>query len=119
LIYRSIGELDALQSAASYREGLAERVIASFEVLNYLIDHNALVVVATHDLELAGKLKFAFKSYHFTDDVDDQGLKFDFKLREGITSTSNAIRLLEYLDYPKDIVERSMKKLSSNQDNFD
>jgi len=97
----------------------SERVIASFEVLNYLIDHNALVIVATHDLELAGKLKFAFKSYHFTDDVDDQGLKFDFKLREGITSTSNAIRLLEYLDYPKDIVERSMKKLSSNQDNFD
>jgi DNA mismatch repair ATPase MutS len=96
----------------------SERVIASFEVLNYLIDHNALVIVATHDLELAGKLKFAFKSYHFTDDVDDQGLKFDFKLREGITSTSNAIRLLEYLDYPKDIVERSMKKLSSNQDNF-
>jgi hypothetical protein len=96
----------------------SERVIASFEVLNYLIDHNALVVVATHDLELAGKLKFAFKSYHFTDDVDDQGLKFDFKLREGITSTSNAIRLLEYLDYPKDIVERSMKKLSSHQDNF-
>jgi len=96
----------------------SERVIASYEVLNYLIDHNALVIVATHDLELAGKLKFAFKSYHFTDDVDDQGLKFDFKLREGITSTSNAIRLLEYLDYPKDIVERSMKKLSSNQDNF-
>lgn len=96
----------------------SERVIASFEVLNYLIDHNALVIVATHDLELAGKLKFAFKSYHFTDDVDDQGLKFDFKLREGITSTSNAIRLLEYLDYPKDIVERSMKKLSFKQDNF-
>jgi len=96
----------------------SERVIASFEVLNYLIDHNALVIVATHDLELARKLKFAFKSYHFTDDVDDQGLKFDFKLREGITSTSNAIRLLEYLDYPKDIVERSMKKLSFKQDNF-
>jgi len=96
----------------------SERIVASFEILRYLVNHKALVVVATHDLELAGKLKFAFKSYHFTDDVDDQGLKFDFKLREGITSTSNAIRLLEYLDYPKDIVERSMKKLSYNQDNF-
>jgi hypothetical protein len=92
----------------------SERVIASFEVLCYLIGHNALVVVATHDLELAGKLEFGFKSYHFTDDVDDQGLKFDFKLRDGITSTRNAIRLLEYLDYPKDIVNRSLKKLSSD-----
>ncbi len=91
----------------------SERVIASFEVLSYLIEHNALVVVATHDLELAKKLEFGFKSYHFTDNVDDQGLKFDFQLREGITSTSNAIKLLEYLDYPEDIISRSMKKLLS------
>ncbi len=91
----------------------SERVIASFEILRYLINHNALVVVATHDLELARKLEFSFKSYHFTDDVDDKGLKFDFKLKEGITSTSNAIKLLQYLDYPEDIISRSMKKLSS------
>lgn len=91
----------------------AERVIASFEILRYLINHNALVVVATHDLELAAKLECDFKSYHFTDDVDDKGLKFDFILKEGITSTSNAIKLLEYLEYPEDIISRSMKKLSS------
>jgi len=97
----------------------SERVVASFEILRYLIDHNALVVVATHDLDLAGKLEFGFKSYHFTDDVDEQGLKFDFKLREGITSTSNAIKLLEYLDYPEDIVNRSINKLSSEKDNCD
>ena len=96
----------------------SERVVASFEILRYLIDHNALVVVATHDLDLARKLEFSFKSYHFTDDVDDQGLKFDFKLREGITSTNNAIKLLEYLDYPEDIVNRSIKKLSSEQGNY-
>ncbi|MBA7466654.1 DNA mismatch repair protein MutS [subsurface metagenome] len=96
----------------------SERVIASFEILRYLVNHKALVVVATHDLELARKLEFGFKSYHFTDDVDDQGLKFDYKLREGITSTSNAIKLLEYLDYPEDIVNRSINKLSSEQDNY-
>jgi hypothetical protein len=91
----------------------SERVVASFEILRYLIDHNALVVVATHDLDLVRRLEFGFESYHFTDAVDDQGLKFDFKLREGITSTSNAIKLLEYLDYPSDIVNKSMNKLSS------
>jgi len=51
-------------------------------------------------------------------DVDDQGLKFDFKLREGITSTSNAVKLLAYLDYPEDIVNRSINKLSSEQGNY-
>jgi DNA mismatch repair ATPase MutS len=87
----------------------SERIVASFEILRYLFDHKALAVVATHDLELAGKLEFGFKSYHFTDKVDQEGLSFDFKLREGITSTSNAIRLLEYLDYPEDIIKRAMK----------
>jgi len=86
-----------------------ERIVASFEILRYLFDHKALAVVATHDLELAGKLEFGFKSYHFTDKVDQEGLSFDFKLRDGITSTSNAIRLLEYLDYPEDIIKRAMK----------
>jgi DNA mismatch repair ATPase MutS len=86
-----------------------ERIVASFEILRYLFDHRALAVVATHDLELAGKLEFGFKSYHFTDKVDQEGLSFDFKLRDGITSTSNAIRLLEYLDYPEDIIKRAMK----------
>jgi len=87
----------------------SERIVASFEILRYLFDHKALAVVATHDLELAGKLEFGFKSYHFTDKVDQEGLSFDFKLRDGITSTSNAIRLLEYLDYPEDIIKRAMK----------
>jgi DNA mismatch repair ATPase MutS len=94
-----------------------ERIVASFEILHYLFDHKALAVVATHDLELAGKLEFGFKSYHFTDKVDQEGLSFDFKLRDGITSTSNAIRLLEYLDYPEEIIKRAMKlELQSSKD---
>lgn len=87
----------------------SERIVASFEILRYLFNQKALAVVATHDLELAGKLEFGFKSYHFTDKVDKDGLSFDFKLRDGITSTSNAIRLLEYLGYPEDIIKRAMK----------
>ena len=87
----------------------SERIVASFEILRYLFDHNALVVVATHDLELARKLEFGFQSHHFTDQVDQEGLSFDFKLRDGMTSTSNAIRLLEYLGYPEGIIKRAMK----------
>ena len=87
----------------------SERIIASFEILRYLFDRKAVVIAATHDLELARKLEFGFKSYHFTDKVDQEGLSFDFKLRDGITSTSNAIRLLEYLGYPEGIIKRAMK----------
>jgi hypothetical protein len=87
----------------------SERIVASFEILRYLFDHRAVAVVATHDLELAGKLEFGFKSYHFTDKVDQDGLGFDYKLKDGITSTSNAIRLLEYLGYPEEILKRAMR----------
>jgi len=87
----------------------SERIVASFEILRYLVNHKALVVVATHDLELARRLEFGFKSYHFTDRVDREGLSFDFKLKDGITSSSNAIRLLEHLGYPESITKRAMK----------
>lgn len=90
----------------------SERLVASFEILRFLVEHNALVVVATHDLELARKLEFGFKSYHFTDDIDEKGLKFDYKLKEGISTTSNAIKLLQYLNYPDNITKNAMQDLS-------
>lgn len=90
----------------------SERLAASFEILRFLVEHNALVVIATHDLELARKLEFGFKSYHFTDDIDEKGLRFDYKLKEGVTTTSNAIKLLEFLNYPGDITKNAMQNLA-------
>ena len=84
-----------------------ERTAASLEILRYLANHNAMVIVATHDLHLAHRLLPGFDSYHFTDNVDEQGLCFDYLLKPGISSTSNAIRLLEVLDYPKEITDRA------------
>ena len=93
---------------------LAERISASLEILRYLITHNALVVVSTHDLTLPEQLEPSYKSYHFTDDVDDQGLKFDFRLKEGVSSTSNAIKLLKYLGYPNELVDKARKKFGTS-----
>ena len=89
-----------------------ERTAASLEILRYLADRNALVIVATHDLHLAHRLLPGFDSYHFTDHVDEQGLRFDYLLRRGITSTSNAIRLLEVLGYPREITDRARQAAS-------
>ncbi|NQV34435.1 MAG: hypothetical protein HQ515_17200 [Phycisphaeraceae bacterium] len=85
----------------------SERIAASREILRYLIKHNALVFVSMHDLELARLLEPGYESHHFSDDVNQQGLTFDYKLRQGIATTSNAIKLLNYLDYPKEIVEKA------------
>lgn len=90
----------------------SERSAASFEIIQYLARHNATVVLATHDLELAKKLQDHLKSYHFTGQVTHRGLEFDFKLREGITPARNAIDLLRYLGFPETVVERALKEVS-------
>jgi DNA mismatch repair ATPase MutS len=104
----SILIIDELLSGTNY----IERLAASEAILEYLIKQNCLVVVATHDLDLAGKLFHTYQCYHFTDRVTEEGLNFDYKLREGITRTRNAIKLLNYLNYPQRIVEKATSNIA-------
>lgn len=90
-----------------------ERLIASEVILKYLINQNAIVIVATHDITLANNLSSVYSCFHFTDKVDENGMNFDYILKEGISSTSNAIRLLEYLKYPEEIYTTAYGKAQS------
>jgi len=87
-----------------------ERLHASESIIQYLAKQNTLGIVATHDLELAGRLNGLCDFYYFTSNVDGNGLKFDYLLRPGITTTRNAIALLKYLGYPKEITETAEQK---------
>ena len=89
----------------------SERSAAAFEILQYLVRHNALVVLATHDLELAQRLASTLKNYYFPGRVTGKGLEFDFRLKMGITPTRNAIDLLRYLGFPQTIVERAAQQV--------
>ncbi|BCZ44272.1 hypothetical protein psyc5s11_03390 [Clostridium gelidum] len=47
-------------------------------------------------------LKENYEFYYFSEEVDSKnGLKFDYKLKKGISKTRNAIKLLEYVGYQK------------------
>jgi len=91
----------------------AERLVASEEILRYLAGKNARVIAATHDIELVDRLTPFYSMYHFSDDVDDKGLHFDYHIRPGKATTTNAIRLLDYLGYPKEIVENARGKAAA------
>jgi hypothetical protein len=80
-----------------------ERVAASLSITRYMANQGALVAITTHDLQLARKLNDVFDCYHFSDNVDHRGMHFDYQLRQGIASSSNAIKLLEYLEYPEEV----------------
>jgi hypothetical protein len=84
-----------------------ERLQASESIIRYLAGRNTFAVVATHDLELAGRLQGACDFAHFSGSVDANGLKFDYQLKPGIASSRNAIALLKYLGYPKEITDNS------------
>jgi DNA mismatch repair ATPase MutS len=88
-----------------------ERISASAEILDYLISHNCIPIVATHDLELTEIVDEAYECYYFTEDVDDAGLKFDYLIRKGVSPTRNAIKLLKYLGYPEEIIEKTYERV--------
>ena len=102
--FPSLCLIDEVLSGTNY----IERIAAAEAILGYLAAKRALVIVATHDLDLAASLKGSYRCYHFTDKVGRDGLHFDYILKEGITTTRNAIRLLEHMGYPGEIVEKAI-----------
>ena len=79
-----------------------ERQIAVVQVLRHLMDSRAIGAISTHDLELADEpeLMSVSTAVHFRETIrpDAQGndqMTFDYKMREGVSPTTNALKLLE------------------------
>ncbi|MBS4958549.1 MAG: DNA mismatch repair protein MutS [Clostridium sp.] len=86
-----------------------ERISSSTAILNYINKRSAITFVTTHDKELTHALKDIYDFYYFSEDVDcEKGLYFDYKLKGGIVKSRNAIKLLEYMGYPIEIIEEAM-----------
>jgi hypothetical protein len=79
----------------------AERQIAVRRVLTHLLNEGAIGAVSTHDLELAAdsSLTKAGQAVHFRETIHTESgrheMTFDYTLREGLATTSNALKLLE------------------------
>jgi len=82
-----------------------ERIGASAAVLDYLHGQDALCVAASHDIELTRILSGKYDNYHFREQVTDDGIIFDYKIKDGPSTTRNAIKLLHFMDFEKSIVE--------------
>ena len=67
--------------------------------------------VATHDIELTEILKNYCDNVHFEETVtEEQGITFDYVLKQGPAVTRNAIALLKVMDYPEKIVTQAQKE---------
>lgn len=95
-----------------------ERISASASIIKSLSPHPVLVYVATHDIELTEILKNYCHNVHFAEEVtEEQGVTFDYLLKQGPAESRNAIRLLKVLGYPADVVSLAEKEASAFDQN--
>ena len=90
-----------------------ERVAASIAILDYLYEKNCLIMVASHDLELAKTLADKYENYYFRETLKKGDVVFDYKLRKGISNSHNAIQLLQTVGFPEEIVTNARKRCVS------
>jgi hypothetical protein len=74
----------------------AERQIAARRVIRHLVDEGAIGAVSTHDLTLAEgpELEQVATAVHLRDTVTASGMSFDYRLRPGVATSTNALRLM-------------------------
>jgi hypothetical protein len=84
----------------------AERRIAATRVIRHLVDTGAIGAATTHDLELAEEpaLASAARLVHFSEtfaEVDGAStLRFDYRLRDGLATSTNALALMRIVGLP-------------------
>jgi DNA mismatch repair ATPase MutS len=71
---------------------------------------NALCFAATHDIELTTLLEECYENYHFQEQVGEEDVVFDYRLRKGKAMTRNAIRLLQMMGYDEEIVKNARER---------
>ncbi|HEY6723796.1 MAG TPA: MutS family DNA mismatch repair protein [Polyangiaceae bacterium] len=77
-----------------------ERQIGARWVLAELLQHAAIGVVTTHDMELCRldeELMTRVEQAHFRESVTNDEMTFDYKLRPGPVTAGNALRLMRLL----------------------
>ncbi|HQS06075.1 MAG TPA: DNA mismatch repair protein MutS, partial [Daejeonella sp.] len=82
-----------------------DKYLGSKAVIEKLIAQNAVGIVATHDLQIAGlekKYPDYIRNYYFDIQMEADEMRFDYKLKEGECKTFNASLLLQRIGiYPE------------------
>jgi len=74
-----------------------DRHIGAKVLINELCDLNCIGLVSTHDLELSEleNIDQRIKNFHFEEYYKNDKIYFDYKLRQGVSKTRNAVFLMK------------------------
>jgi MutS domain V len=77
-----------------------DRRIGAESLIHGLLGRHAIGIVTTHDLaltEISTSIGDTIHNMHFEDQVEDGKMRFDYKLREGVVTKSNALALMRII----------------------
>jgi hypothetical protein len=77
-----------------------DRRIGAESLIRALLQRQAIGIVTTHDLaltEITATLGPTLHNVHLEDQVEDNKMHFDYKLREGVVTKSNALALMRII----------------------
>ncbi|HEU5076047.1 MAG TPA: DNA mismatch repair protein MutS [Polyangiaceae bacterium] len=95
-----------------------ERQIGARWVLAELLEHQAIGVVTTHDMELcrlSDELMTRVEQAHFRESVTNDQMTFDYTLRPGPVTAGNALRLMRLLGLNVPLQESAAEGPASSQ----
>ncbi len=75
-----------------------DRILGTKAVIRMLSSLPTLGLLTTHDLELAALADESpelVKNYHFDDQIENDRISFDYKLKPGVSTSTNAIALMK------------------------
>jgi len=77
-----------------------DRRIGSERLIQGLLERGAIGIVTTHDLaltEITAGIGNVIRNVHFEDQVEGNEMRFDYHLRDGVVTKSNAIALMRII----------------------
>ncbi len=80
-----------------------ERLIACKALVRFLLAHRASGLITTHDLEMlaiARERPDAITNYHFQERVEGDEMFFDYRLKDGELTSTNALRVMQGAGLP-------------------
>ncbi len=91
-----------------------ERVSASIAIIEYLLKKEYIIsIIATHDIAIADRFSEKCTCCYLSDKIEGRRMTFDYKLKPGIIRTTNAIKMLELLGLPAEIIQNSKSNQKS------
>ncbi len=84
-----------------------ERIASCSQILKNFSDNGVLCFAATHDYELTEILESVYTNYHFDEEIKDDDVLFNYRLKSGKATSRNAIKLLSIMGFADSVVENA------------